>query len=65
MYVSANMWSEDVLLTVPVIRAGNSADVPITIGSEALESPVIHVRITYTRDLVPVNQTYSFKIFVE
>ncbi len=65
VYVSANVWSEDVLLTVPVIRAGNSADVPITIGSEALESPVIHVHITYTRDLVPVNQTYSFKIFVE
>ena len=38
VYVSANVWSEDVLLTVPVIRAGNSADVPITIGSEALES---------------------------
>ena len=65
VYASANVWSEDVLLTVPVIRAGDSANIPIVLGSEVLESPVVHIRINYTRDLVPVNQRYSFKIFVE
>lgn len=65
VYASASVWSDDVLLTTPVIRAGDSAQVPIVIGSEAAESPVIHVKINYTRDLVPVSQKFSFKIFVE
>lgn len=65
VYASANVWSEDVLLTTPVIHAGDTAQVPITLGSDALESPVIHILVNYTRDLVPVRQKYSFKIFVE
>ena len=65
VYASASVWSEDVLLTVPVIRAGDSAQVSIVLGDGAADANVIHVRITYTRDLVPVSQRYSFKIFVE
>ena len=65
VYVSASVWSEDVLLTVPVIRAGDAAQIPITLGSEAMESPVLHVKVNYTRDLIAVSQSYSFKIFLE
>lgn len=63
IYCNADVWKEDVLVEVPVIRSGDSVQVPIKIGDGLTSTAVLHVVIGYTRDLIPVKQKFAFKIF--
>ncbi len=65
IYCSSNIWRKDVLVEVPVIRGGNSIQVPIELGDGLSDTAVMLITVSYTRDLVPVRQKFSFKIFGE
>ncbi len=64
IYCSANVWRKDILVEVPVIKGGNSIQVPVELGDNLYDSSaVLLITVSYTRDLIPVRQKFSFKIF--